>query len=510
MIWKKTWFSYVLWALYSAVVSVALASGILLYVPSGKAPYVAAGVVCLFFLLIAFVFFLLQMLLQNLGKRKLKKSVAVCLETVLLLAALCSFLVLQAQSISKADARALMETDYLVKSFVQDGMAVSKTAYGAEWFYLYLLRGVFLFAGNHAKAALWLQVVLQVAGSFFLCAGIRKLSGGISGVLSFAGLLLIPVYASERNVLTPLWTVFFLFAVGFYGVALFLRRRRELENTKEREKGAKGFDYFAPFLLGIYISCVIYSDLSGVLLLFLGLSVLWSLPVRSTLHNGYPLRTIQALCLLGGCIAGLFLFFLGSSYSLKDWWSVYVAQAGKGFHLNFSGREALSFVCLIGCLFWGIFRYFYEKKEDSLSGMFFFFLGMAGLVTAGLTMPQSQEVWVLLLLTICASINLGRSLTRVRSVTDKPEQNDEEKPVQNGGEKPVQNDGEKTEPEEEERKTIQPKETEPKIKFLENPLPGPKKHVPKKLDFALSEEQLKERSELEYDVKTSDDDDFDL
>lgn len=524
MIWKKTWFSYVLWALYSVVVSVAFASGLLLYVPSGKTPYVAVGVVCLYFLLMAFTFFFLQMLLQNLGKRKLKKKVAAFLEAVLLLAVLCVFLVIQVQSISKVDVQALVETEYLSKSFVQGGMAVSKAEYGAEWFYLHLLRGVFLFAGNHAKAALWLQFVLQVAGSFFFCAGIRKLSGRISGVLCFAGLMLIPVYASERNVLTPLWLEFFLFAVGFYGAAFFLRRRRDLENAKDRGKGAKQFDYLGPFFLGIYISGVIYGDLSGVLLVCLGLSVLWSLPVRNAAHQGYPVRTIQAFSLLGGCIAGLFLLFWGSPCSLKEWWSVYAIQAGKGFHLNFNGGETLSFVCLTGCLFWGIFRFFYEKEEDSLSGMFFFFLGMAGLGIAGLTMPRTQELWLLLLLTVCASVSLERSLTRVGIAAEiqrrdddcgEPEPKEEESgevqqkeiETQTARQEEMESEAaQQAEAEAEEKK----QEEKPEIKFLENPLPGPKKHVPRKLDFELSDEQIMERSGLDYDVKISDDDDFDL
>lgn len=52
-------------------------------------------------------------------------------------------------------------------------------------------------------------------------------------------------------------------------------------------------------------------------------------------------------------------------------------------------------------------------------------------------------------------------------------------------------------------------ENKPVIKFLDNPLPGPKKHVSKTLDYDLKDEDLVDVS-MEYDIDVSDDDDFDL
>ena len=47
------------------------------------------------------------------------------------------------------------------------------------------------------------------------------------------------------------------------------------------------------------------------------------------------------------------------------------------------------------------------------------------------------------------------------------------------------------------------------VKLLDNPLPGPKKHVSKKLDFDLKDEDLTTVS-MEYDIEVSETDDFDL
>lgn len=495
MVWKKTWFSYVLWALYSVVVSVAFAWGILLYIPPGGTSYLAAGIVCLFFLFVYLFFFILKLFVQSLGERKLKKSVKAFLNIALFLVVLCIFFIFQIRSIANADIEELLATEYLTKSFVQDGIAVTKNIHGAEWLYLHLLRGLFIFVGNHAKSALWMQAVLQMAGSFFLYAGIKKIWGGISGALGFAGLMLIPAFVSERNVLTPLWMEFFLFAVGFYGVSLFLQQR-----WLGKVVGLPG--YLGTFLFGIYLSGVVYGDFPGILLLLLGVSVLWIRPtekagnnmVHKELNKEFFIRTIQVLCLLGGCMTGLVLLFIGSSYGFIDWWNSYAVQAGNILRLYFTNREAHCFIILIAILFGGIFQFFFEKREDSLSSMFFFALGIAGLWMAGFRMPQSKELWLLLLMTICASISMGRSLSRVRKAEKKQEVT---------GKKETGTEEIKAE-----EKAQEEEKTE--IKFLENPLPGPKKHVARTLDFDLGDEQLMEHSELDYDVKTSDDDDFDL
>ena len=52
-------------------------------------------------------------------------------------------------------------------------------------------------------------------------------------------------------------------------------------------------------------------------------------------------------------------------------------------------------------------------------------------------------------------------------------------------------------------------EDSPKVKLLDNPLPGPKKHVSKVLDYDLQLERMP-RVFQRYDIKVSDDDDFDI
>lgn len=49
---------------------------------------------------------------------------------------------------------------------------------------------------------------------------------------------------------------------------------------------------------------------------------------------------------------------------------------------------------------------------------------------------------------------------------------------------------------------------EKKINYIENPLPLPKKHVKRKLEFKFN--GMQDKKEDDFDVKIGDDDDFDI
>ena len=62
--------------------------------------------------------------------------------------------------------------------------------------------------------------------------------------------------------------------------------------------------------------------------------------------------------------------------------------------------------------------------------------------------------------------------------------------------------------EEEQRKKEQPEGTEKKqVQFLENPLPLPKKHVKRIMDYSLPPEQ---KENDDFDIPVAEDDDFDI
>ena len=73
-------------------------------------------------------------------------------------------------------------------------------------------------------------------------------------------------------------------------------------------------------------------------------------------------------------------------------------------------------------------------------------------------------------------------------------------------------EAEKTEAEEIKPMETKPEETKPeepkKVKLLDNPLPLPKKHEPKVMDFKLTEVEGEKDKEFDFDIDN--DDDFDI
>lgn len=120
-----------------------------------------------FFLLLTGLYYLIQFLVKKAGTgREFFKENRTFFEVFLLAAACIGGSILRIVPILQADLTALAQTELLQNSFVTDGMALPQTAHGQEWFFMHALRALFLFTGNHANAALWLQFAMQMLGSF--------------------------------------------------------------------------------------------------------------------------------------------------------------------------------------------------------------------------------------------------------------------------------------------------------------------------------------------------------
>lgn len=507
MIWKKTWFSYVLWAFYSGIVCIALALGILLCFPKENL-YIMLGTVCLFFLSLTGVYYLIQFLVRKAGTdREISKKTGIFFEVLLLAVACVGGSVLRIVPILQADQTALAKMALLQDSFVTEGVAVPQIAHGQEWFFMHALRVLFLFTGNHANAALWFQFSIQMLGSFFFYLGIRKLAGKAAAVAGFIGMMFLPVYVQSSSVLNTVWMEFLLFGIGFYLTGSFLRARRN-EEEKERNRFQRAFSYIGAVLLGLYIAVVIYGDFSGLLLVLLGGSVLWSLPVREKGDKRYSLRTVQAFCMLLGAVGGITLLFAWKAYAYhvllltvaKDWFAVYRAYLSKPVGIDlYAGRESV-YLILAAICFLGVFCFFKERKEESLSGMFLFFIGMSVLRMGGMLKQGAEafDLWLLLLMTACAAFVVGNCFKLVPAEEESQKEPKTELKTEPKTELKSETKTElETETKKEEVKAaeVSKQEEQPKVKLLDNPLPGPKKHVPKTMD---------------YDIEVADDDDYDV
>ena len=507
---KKTWFSYILWAFYSIIVCICLAMGILTMISGRMDPIMMIGIVCLFFLGFTAIFYLGQILVNQIGRgRQIKKKVAFGIELFFVLAGVIGSIVWEILLLFSADEGRLLQSACLSGSFVKEGSGVPEAAYGAEWMLLHMLRGLFLLVGNHAQAAVLFQMVLQLSGSFLLYRGLRKLYGRFAGTMGLWGMLLLGSWpfwqecfgfgTGISEVLQPFWAAAFFFCLGLYLLCSFL--------TAYQKGGLRSKAGFAAiFAIGVYLAAVLYLDFYGVLLVLFGCGILWWIPREEELRTGFAKRIVTVLLLLVGVFTGLvFLFgmrsvFEGESFGkvVAEWWKAYTIGTGGSFVPAFGQMELIAFITLSALLFWGIFCFLKNSGEERLSGIFLMFFSVAVLQAVGIGAAASDVWWLFFIMIICGAVILGQCFRPLKKVEAEIRSED----------KTEDKTGDKTE-EKTEENSVEKAEQKPEIKFLENPLPGPKKHVAKTLDYDLQEDALPKK-EMDYDLQIAEDDDFDL
>ena len=500
MTWKKTWFSYILWALYSIIICSALGMGAFVLLSTVMQPAMIIGIVCLFLLVWTAIWFGIQYLT---GKVKIKtksgcKNIGlIIIENFFI--AFITFLGIYVHNVSieRIDMTLLSQTNYLQHSFVNDMSVISQRPYGAEWLFVLALRCIFFVVGNHGEAALWFVVITQLLAGFVFSRGIRKVIGATWSILAFAAFEGIAIFMFILNPLNPACVSVLLFSFGLYGVISIYANR-----TAKGGYGKLGIvvHYIWLLVLGLYISAVTYIDINAVVLWFPVISLLWCGNDRWAGDDiKMPNVYLQVLFIVLG---------IGFGLGLLNLWSPIVLDVNLLFFEQTIYNEIILFVALCVILYWGCLNFLKEKVKNSYDWIFLMVLCAVILRIIGLNVTVIQNIWLFYLLLFGALYCLGKtcSLHLNDICSEANEMLPDISDVNDKIEATVINAAEAT-ANAEDIKVVS--EEVPSIKFLEAPLPGPKKHVPRTLDYDLKEEDMSEISK-EYDIEVSDNDDYDL
>ena len=126
--------------------------------------------------------------------------------------------------------------------------------HGAVYFYLQVLRTLFILVGNHFTGGIWLQIILQLLGSLFLFLAVRQLAGRIAGVIFFGFCMCGPYMVAGSLVLSPEMLYFTLFSIAAFLIA---------------SSGRKGKGPAVLLCLSVVAAFCCYIDIFGILLFFL-------------------------------------------------------------------------------------------------------------------------------------------------------------------------------------------------------------------------------------------------
>lgn len=515
---QKSWFSYVLWAFYAfcaAVFHIEVMYELLRHTPL-KDTYVQVGIVCLSFVLAAGIFFLARHIVIRCQKKKVVfrgKSAGIITEACLAVLIFGTGLFLRVYSLgSGGEEAAYFETAMVT------GNSVPVIAYGAQYLYVLLLRAVFYLMGNHFVAGVILQLSLQMIAAVVWYFAVRRLFGVIPAAVFFAGIMLLPQSIQAGLTLSPKM----LYAL-LYGIVLLMSGR--FLGRQKRGLPLQWYSWLHTVFTGIGIGLLSYLDIMGFTLFIPVFFLLFVKPESGDRKSGVLLAQ-QLVVVLTAVITAAMVMYMDAGQNgtgfvdvLKAWMTLF---GSKGIGTLPQMLKPVDFltICLMPvvsvALILGIPAFFVKKREDSQMSSFVLLLGF-GVIQAGSFMVSAGDceylLFSLLLITAGAGIRAmvqqeTRAATEIateavqmieaaENVTEKTEEKqiielmNEEKEIQ----QKVVEDG----------AAMETPERKP-VKFIENPLPLPKKHEKKTMGFAIEPEETK----MQFDIEVSEDDDFDI
>ena len=370
----------------------------------------------------------------------------------------------------------------------QGGITVSSVQ-GSVYYYCMLLHGLLRIFGNHWNVGIWLQICLQTIFSLFMYFGIRRMTGRFTAILTLLFISFAPISATAGITYSPQMLYLCIFALAFLLLADYMCRSVQSRNVVGM--------WVYTVILGLVIGFVCYVDVTGVLLL-LPLFCIGMItgPVGRALLSF--LRVAVVWLAAAGSFAIMILLdavFSGSQFVrvLNAW---FVTYSTIDLNLRILTEEKqMELLLLLILVFIGVFSFWRRKKEEVFTPYVLLVIGMCALYLTGVTVENMNGSYLLyVLLAALAGVAVSELFYREKRKAAS-EETKEAEPVNESKEEKM----EIIDLEKNERTTTENKK-------IENPLPVPKKKERKGMDYAF----IPKPSEMTYDIRVSDSDDYDI
>lgn len=487
MAFEKRMFSYIVWGLHGILACIGFAVILLKTLDATPLtnPYGQIGIVCLSFVLTACVFLLVRRIANRCGGKgnSVRKAVAEAVVAVLLVAAGVTLRVLFLD-------KGMEEAAYFDMAQV-NGEAIPPLSYGAQYLYVRMLRALFYVVGNHFAAGVFLQITLQTVGALVFYLAVRRFSGASAGIVALAVLMFMPSASREALVYSPRMLYFLLF-----GIVLLMVGRMTARQKKDK---FGWYGWLQTVLCGAAIAAVTYLDGVG-LLLFIPVFGLALAKGRKRLFSQWGVVLVSFLAVLA------VLFFADASLSGADfisvcrvWAASYVPQSPVLSDLVFLRENTVMELALLSVaafvILLGLPGFFCSRKEECQTPFMMLEIGLVLLCICRTDHVQVRYGY--LMLAVFAA--MAGAAARAVSAHGETGEAAEEKTVEESGVSQlpaaVAALSEAVDP-----------PAAGKVKFIENPLPLPKKHVKKTMGY----QREIPPEEMHYDVEVDENDDFDL
>lgn len=398
---------------------------------------------------------------------------------------------------------------YYDAAMIKEGGSLPQVAHGAAYFYIQLLHLLFLILGNKWIAGIWLQVILQMAGCILMYLAVRKLSGAAAAFALAAFMMLTPGEVLAGLTYSPDMMYLCIYAVGLLCVASFLKKRAAgLMNTV--------YDVILLIFAGAWVALACYLDLLGItLLLFIlsaaGLCVNKSRSLWENTALEIAVFLLSAIAFFAAYL-GLDAYTCQKSFPriLYAWLELYQVKGLNG-RFWYSQYDRASVMILLIFMIWAALGYFISKKSQRITP---WICVTAAVCAMGCFQMNAPDMGYFGMLCYFASCLAGTGIAACLPVgAADPERQYRTKTVVSEGEaspseeKPLSKEETDMQPEQILPETEENRELPKKpVKFIENPLPLPKKHVRKAPEYGF----IPDESQMNYDIEVDENDDFDI
>lgn len=491
MTYKKTWLSYLLWAVYTCLTGVMLANYAVLFWQKKINNVIDQGTVLfvLFvFAMVPGVYFLVRKIFGKVRERyDISSHTKALWETFIVLSIFCAGLLYRV-SLYLKNVVSLTENTYYQLATVKAEEIAEPMVHGASYFYTMCLSFVLSFLGNKIEAAVWLQILLQMATIVLAFFAVRRLAGRIPACIAMAVLAFSSVYAGKITELTPESLFFVLYLAGMFIVGGYVKN--DCGNRVRRLSA-----FLGALLSGCVIGFLTYLDAVALTLfvLLFGLVTGCRQGKKETGRNtGFSVLLILAASVAGGVTFFGMLAVNAYSYyeeigamaeALKAFYRTYFIIDHVFYRTVYSVVEC--FILVLPAAFL-IMAFWNRRKVQSASPWIVLMLLLAPTpLTVQGVLPY--QVYSIFIWGVLAGLGVQQSFVWERAAVK--EQHTEE------GSMFIK---------EQTLETVSVPAEKPR--FLENPLPLPKKHEKRTMDYQyeVAEEQMK------FDFEVNENDDFDI
>ena len=492
MTYRKTWFSYVLWVLYAGLCLMMLA-----FLCQWFVSYIGAFVPVL--VSAAGVFFVAPLLLGiyallRAASRKLRTKYTIQAHTLAMLEALVvSFCFvfgtlyrIQTALFSNLDFYFpdCVDTEYYGLALVRAGENIAPMTHGMGYLYVACLSAVMSFLGNKIISAVFFQVFLQVLSLVLCYLAVRKSAGRLPACVTLAYLSFSSAYVNRIGVIDPECFYFLFYLLGLYLIVSAVKNYC-------RNYYVKSFAVWVFMILGIVLGLLIYLDIRSLTLLFFLAGIF--IGKKEEAEDMPGITVGQNILVFGAaevsCILAFFASFFvdavgyGTEYmtELSAWGKFYLHES-RGSVIACMDQFMQDFpvnILLIMAASFLVFAFRQTGKEQNYMLWILLCVCTAPTPMTGYGVLPYGTI-ALFVWCVLAGLGLQNCIMGDHALIVQAKI-------------------------EEINATVKTEEPE-KTRFIENPLPLPKKHVKREMDYEypVPEEDMK------FDIEVDETDDFDI